>query len=235
MIATRGVAVVSGGGSGIGRALAFALAQRGHPLALIGRRLAPLAETIAATGGRGIALELDVRDLGSFDGLAARIESELGAPEIVVAAAGNARVGKFVELTQDALRESIETNLVGAAALFRELLPGMIERKRGTLVPILSVAARRVFPGWSAYSASKWGLLGLVESLREELAGSGVRVVALTPGATDTPLWQEVGGEWDRARMIPVAEIGDALVWALDAGERAAIEEIRIQPPGGNL
>jgi NAD(P)-dependent dehydrogenase (short-subunit alcohol dehydrogenase family) len=111
----------------------------------------------------------------------------------------------------------------------------MREAGAGTLVAILSVAARRVFPGWSAYCASKWGLLGLVETLRAELAGSGVRVLALTPGATATPLWNAIEGEWDRSRMIPPGEVARALLWALEAGERVQIEEIRLQPPGGDL
>jgi NADP-dependent 3-hydroxy acid dehydrogenase YdfG len=62
-----------------------------------------------------------------------------------------------------------------------------------------------------------------------------VRIVALTPGATETPLWDEVEGDWDRSRMIPAEEVARALVWALESRDRAAIEEIRLQPPGGNL
>jgi NADP-dependent 3-hydroxy acid dehydrogenase YdfG len=235
MSAARGVAVVSGGGSGIGRALAQALARRGHPLALVGRRRAPLEETLAAAGGAGACYAIDVRAHDGLAGFASRVETAQGPVEVAVAAAGVARVGRFAELAPAAIRESLETNLLGAALLFRELLPAMLARGQGTLVPLLSVAARRVFPEWSAYAASKWGLLGLVESLREELAGSGVRVVALTPGAADTGLWADVPGEWSRERMIPVDAIARALLWALDAGGDASVEEIRIQPGGGNL
>lgn len=227
--------MVSGGGSGIGRAAALALARRGHALALVGRRLAPLEETLALAGGAGDCFALDVRREGELDGFAARVESSRGAVDVVVAAAGVARVAPFLELPPAAFRDSVETNLFGAAWLFRELLPRMVERGHGTLVPLLSVAARRVFPGWSAYAASKWGLLGLVESLREELAGTGVRLLALTPGATATGLWSEVPGDWPRERMIDAEEIARALVWALDSGDRSSVEEIRIQPAGGNL
>jgi NADP-dependent 3-hydroxy acid dehydrogenase YdfG len=231
----RPVAVVSGAGSGIGAAIARALGERGWRLGLVGRRKEPLAAVLAASGGAGIACPVDVRDAEKVALCAAKLPEKLGAPELVVAAAGVARVGRFAELDPAAFRETVETNLLGAAHLFRAFLPGMLERRRGTLVAVLSVAARRVFPGWSAYAASKWGLLGLVESLREELAGSGVRVLALTPGATATPLWESIEGEWERARMIPADEVARALLWALDAGEGAAIEEIRMQPPGGNL
>jgi NADP-dependent 3-hydroxy acid dehydrogenase YdfG len=229
----RPVAVVSGAGSGIGAAIARALAARGDAVALLGRREAPLAALAAETGGTAYAT--DVGDERAVEATARRIEAELGEVETVVAAAGVARVGKLHELAPAALRESVETNLLGTAFLFRAFLPAMLERGRGTLVPILSVAARRGFPGWSAYCASKWGTLGLVEALREELAGSGVRIVALTPGATETPLWDEVEGDWDRSRMIPAEEVARALVWALESRDRAGIEEIRLQPPGGNL
>jgi NADP-dependent 3-hydroxy acid dehydrogenase YdfG len=227
--------VVSGGGSGIGAAIARALGERGWRLALVGRRKEPLAAALAASGARGEPCPVDVRDAARVAACAAKLPEKLGAPDLVVAAAGVAHVGPFAELDPERFRETVETNLVGAANLFRAFLPGMLERRRGTLVAVLSVAARRVFPGWSAYAASKWGLLGLVETLREELRGTGVRVLAITPGATATPLWDPLEGEWDRARMIPPEEVARALLWALDSGGSAAVEEIRLQPPGGDL
>jgi short-subunit dehydrogenase len=111
----------------------------------------------------------------------------------------------------------------------------MLARRRGHLLPILSVAARRGFPSWTAYCASKWGLAGLVAALREELAGSGVRISALVPGATDTGLWREVPGSWDLAAMIPVEQVARAAVWILESDENVTVEELRLQPPGGNL
>jgi len=102
-------------------------------------------------------------------------------------------------------------------------------------VPLLSVAARRGFPGWSAYCASKWGLAGLVAALREELAGSGLRITAVYPGATDTPIWDGMPGEWDRSRMVPAAEVARAIGYALSADPRAVVEEIHLGPAGGAL
>jgi short-subunit dehydrogenase len=111
----------------------------------------------------------------------------------------------------------------------------MLARRRGHLLAILSVAARRGFPSWSAYCASKFGLAGLVEALREELAGTGVRISTLVPGATDTALWEGVPGTWDRTAMIPLDEVARAAAWILETGEGVAVEEVRLQPPGGNL
>lgn len=229
-----GVAVVTGAGSGIGREIALALARRGHRLALVGRRRAPLERTLAEAGGEGLILPADVRDASDL-GEVARSALALGPPEVVVAAAGAAAVAPFLEAEAAEFEHVVEVNLLGTARLLRAFLPTMVARGRGAVVPILSVAARQAFPGWSAYAASKWGLLGLVETLRIELAGSGVRIIALTPGATDSPLWNDLPGSWDRQRMIPAVEVANALLWALDAGDAVAIEEIRMRPPGGDL
>jgi len=230
-----GVAVVSGAGSGLGRAIALELARTGYRLGLLGRRPEPLHEVLRESGVEGVCASTDVRDPAAVQGAVAAIRERLGPATVSVAAAGIARVAPFVDLADDDVRASLETNLLGAAHLYRATLPAMLERGSGTLVALLSVAARAVFPGWSAYAASKWGLLGLVESLREELRGSGVRVVAITPGASDTSLWEAVPGTWDRERMIPAAEVARALSWALAVGDRVAVDEIRLQPPGGNL
>ena len=232
---SRGVAVVSGAGSGIGREIALALARRGHRLALIGRRAAPLEATLRDAGGAGETFALDVRDAAAVEDAFGRVEERVGAVDVVVPAAGLARVAPFAEQSAAEFDEILSTNLTGAANLMRSSLPGLRRRGGGTLVVLLSVAARSAFPGWSAYVASKWGLLGLTEALRVELAGSGVRVVAITPGATDSPLWNSVAGSWDRSRMLPAASVADAVVWALDAGGAAAVEEIRLRPPGGDL
>jgi NADP-dependent 3-hydroxy acid dehydrogenase YdfG len=230
-----GVAVVSGAGSGIGREIALALARRGRRLALIGRRAEALRAVLQESGVSGLALDLDVRDAAALEAAAARVELELGPVEEVVPAAGVAAVAPFLEAPASEFEAVVATNLSGAANLARAFLPAMVRRGRGTLVALLSVASRRAFPGWSAYCASKFGLLGLVEVLREELAESGVRVVAVAPGATASPLWNGLPGEWDRARMIPASEVARAVVWALEAGPGVAVEEIRLRPPGGDL
>jgi NAD(P)-dependent dehydrogenase (short-subunit alcohol dehydrogenase family) len=240
------VAVVSGGGSGIGRAIALELAGRGFALALLGRRLAALEATLAAAastaGARGVpaassgmALACDVRDAAAVGRAAAAIEERWGAAEVVVPAAGTAYIRPFEELSAEGFSATLDTNLTGVFLLLRALLPGMRRRGRGWIFAILSVAARRGFPGWAAYCASKAGLAGLLAALREELAGSGVRLTSIYPGATDTPIWEGVPGDWNRARMVPAAEVARAVGCALDADPRALVEEIHLGPAGGAL
>ncbi|HEY0784151.1 MAG TPA: SDR family oxidoreductase [Thermoanaerobaculia bacterium] len=237
----RGVAVVSGGGSGIGRVVALELGRRGHPLALLGRRREPLEETLAMAGGAGasrddgLALACDVRDAAAIERAAAEIHARYEAAEVVVPAAGVVFIRPLVETSLAELQETLATNLGGVFLLLRALLPAMVERGRGHLFPLLSVAARRGFPGWSAYCASKWGLAGLVASLREELQGSGLRVTAVYPGATDTPLWDGQPGEWKRESMVRPEEVARAIGFALDGDAGSVIEEIHLGPAGGAL
>jgi NAD(P)-dependent dehydrogenase (short-subunit alcohol dehydrogenase family) len=232
------VAVVSGGGSGIGREIALRLARRGHPLALLGRRREPLEETLAAAGGAGGAggvVVCDVRDAAAVAAAARWVEERWGAAGIVVPAAGVAAIAPLDEIPPERFRETIETNLTGASLLIAALLGEMKRRGSGWIFPILSAAARRGFPGWSAYCASKWGLAGLIAALREELAGSGIRITAVYPGATATPLWDDLPGTWDRSRMVPATEVARAIEAALDGDPAALVEEIHLGPAGGAL
>lgn len=233
--AAPGVAVVSGGGSGIGRAVALELARRGYDLALLGRREGHLHEVLTAAGGEGVAIACDVRDAASVERAVGEIHARWGAAAVVVPAAGTAAIAPLEELSPEAFRATVDTNLTGTFLLLRALLPAMKRRGSGWIVPLLSVAARRAFPGWSAYCASKWGLAGLVAALREELAGSGVRITAVYPGATDTPIWDGMPGEWDRSRMVPAAEVARLVGCALDADSAALVEEIHVGPAGGAL
>lgn len=234
---SRGVAVVSGGGSGLGREIALELARRGYDLALLGRRQEPLAETLALAGqpDRGLILPCDVRDAVALERCAEEIRARWEAADLVVPAAGVVSIAPVEETSPDDFAAIVDTNLTGVFLLVRALLPAMRKRGRGWIIPLLSVAAKRGFPGWAAYCASKWGLAGLVAVLREELQGSGVRVSALYPGATDTPIWDRLPGEWNRAAMVSPREVARALGYILDAEPSTLVEEVHLGPAGGAL
>ena len=236
MAENAGVAVVSGAGSGLGREIALELARRGYDLALLGRRQAPLEETLElAAAGQGIIFPCDVRDGVALERCAEEIRSRWGGAEIVVPAAGVASIAPVEQTSADDFANILATNLTGAFLLIRALLPAMKERGRGWIFPLLSVAARRGFPGWSAYCASKWGLAGVVAVLREELQGTGIRITALYPGATDTPIWDQLPGDWNRAAMVPPREVARALAYVLDADPSTLVEEVHLGPAGGAL
>jgi NAD(P)-dependent dehydrogenase (short-subunit alcohol dehydrogenase family) len=233
----RRVAVVSGGGSGLGREIALELARRGYDLALLGRRRQTLEETLELAGARelGVALPCDVRDAEAVERCAGEVRARWGAADLVVPAAGIVSLAPVEQTPPEDFAAILSTNLTGAFLLIRALLPAMKERGQGWIIPILSVAARRGFPGWGAYCASKWGLRGLVTVLREELQGTGVKVTALYPGATDTTIWESLPGDWNRAAMVPPREVARALGYALDGDPAALVEEIHLGPAGGAL
>ncbi|HSG38343.1 MAG TPA: SDR family oxidoreductase [Thermoanaerobaculia bacterium] len=239
MTENAGVAVVSGAGSGLGREIALELARRGYDLALLGRRQAPLEETLDLAGTscreRAVILPCDVRDAVALERGAEEIRSRWGGAAVVVPAAGVASIAPIEQTSPDDFSNILATNLTGVFLLIRALLPAMKERGRGWIFPLLSVAARRGFPGWSAYCASKWGLAGLVAALREELQGTGVRITALYPGATDTPIWDQLPGEWNRASMVPPREVARAIAYVLDADPSTLVEEVHLGPAGGAL
>jgi 3-oxoacyl-[acyl-carrier protein] reductase len=233
----RRVAVISGGGSGLGREIALELARRGYDLALLGRRREPLEETLALAGATesGLVFPCDVRDSEAVARCAAEIHARWGAADVVVPAAGTTSLAPVEQIEPAAFEDILATNLTGVFLLLRALLPAMKERGGGWIFPLLSVAATRGFPGWGAYCASKWGLRGLVEVLREELKGTGVRVTALFPGATDTPIWDRLPGTWDRAAMMRPQEVARALAYALEADPSTLVEEIHLGPADGAL
>ena len=228
----RPAAVVTGAGSGIGRAIAIELGRRGHPLLLIGRRREALESALAESGAEGVIALADVRDPDAIQCAIQEAAANSLAPTIAIPAAGIARVAPFEKLGEEDIRESLETNLGGALRLYRAVLPAA-RKGNGHLFAILSAAALRGFPSWVAYGASKWALRGAFEALREELRGSGVRMTSIYPGATATPLWNDVPGEWDRTRMIAPEEVANAVLFALDSS--AAVPEIHLQPTGGDL
>ena len=127
----------------------------------------------------------------------------------------------------------IDTNLTGIFLVSRAILALM--SNGGTIVNNLSIAAKRVFSGWSAYNASKHGALGLTNTLREELRPRGIRVIALLPGATDTDIWDTPWPDAPRRNMMSAETVAQALLGVLALPVSSAVEELRIMPTAGAL
>jgi NADP-dependent 3-hydroxy acid dehydrogenase YdfG len=192
----RRPAIVAGASSGIGAETAKALAGAGYPVALGARRVdacEDLAAAIRADGGEAVAHRLDVGDSESVADFAAKAAADLGEPEIVVCNAGRVGPGTLYEIDTDRFVDEINVNLVGAHRLVRTFVPGLVERRRGDIVFVSSDVVHRARPHMAAYSASKWGLEGLVNALQMELEGTGVRASIVRPG----PTWSEMGADWD--------------------------------------
>lgn len=231
------VAWITGGSSGIGRAVAAELATAGWRVGLGARGLDTLREVAASLGGPGphALAPLDVTDRASVAAWAGSLRRDLGEPDLVVNNAGWGIFEKVHRTRDEDWERTIATNLTGLFLVTKEVLPSMLDRGAGHFVNILSVAARAAFPMNGAYNASKFGALGFTEALRAEVRRHGVRVTAVLPGATDTPFWDRLGGDWDRGRMMPATAVARAVREAAETPAEALVEEIRIAPPLGSL
>lgn len=229
-------AVVTGGSRGIGRATAARLADAGARVALLARGKAALEEAVHAIGHDSVAMPCDITQRESLTRVAARIVDELGgAPDVLVNAAGAFRLARVEETTPAQFAALVEANLVAPFVVTRTFLPQMRSQGRGHVVSVGSAADRTIYPENGAYSASKFGLRALHAVLREELRGSGLRSTLVSPGPTDTALWDAVEPSSESARMVrdkmlrPEA-VADAILFAVTRPVDVNVDELRLSP-----
>ena len=198
------VALVTGASSGIGRALALRLAQKGMRLALVARRsadLEALAAEITRDGGDACAFACDVERAADVTATARAAIERFGAVDLLVNNAGYGHHRTFLDWDLDDMERMMRVNYVGALRFTKALLPGMVERGRGSLVFVASVAGKIATPDESAYCASKFAMIGLAQSLSLEVEDAGVHVLVVCPGVIRTPFFDEEA----LSRMPPVS------------------------------
>jgi NAD(P)-dependent dehydrogenase (short-subunit alcohol dehydrogenase family) len=231
------IALITGATQGIGLAIARALASEGCGLVICGRsepRLSKVAAELSRQKIRVLALKCDVRDEQSVAKTITTVRKNFRRIDFLINNAGIAHENRPVtQLSPRDWNDVIATNLTGMFLVTHAALPLM---KRGSVIANnLSIAAKRMFPGSSAYNASKHGALGFTNTLREELREYGIRVIALLPGATDTAIWDTLWPAAPRKKMIAPETVARALVNALMLPENTAIEEMEILPAAGTL
>jgi NAD(P)-dependent dehydrogenase (short-subunit alcohol dehydrogenase family) len=232
------VAVVTGAGRGIGRAVATTLARAGAAVALAARSAAELesvAREVRATGGRALVVATDVRQEAAVETLARQTLAEWGRVDVLVNAAGLATFAPVTDSKLDDWDQILAVNLRGAVLCCRAVLPTMIARRRGTIINVGSVVTSRTLTGSAAYTASKYGLLGFSRVLAEEMRAHGVRVGVLSAGATDTPLWDAMPGAPARERRLRADQVAEAALLMASLGPNATLEELTLLPAGGIL
>lgn len=231
-------AIVTGAGRGIGRAVALAFAREGAAVALAARTASEL-ETVAAQiksrTGRALAVPTDVTREESVAALVEKVLAEFRKVDILVTAAGVATFAPLVDTKAEDWDRMVAVNVRGVFLACRAVLPPMMRQRRGTIINVASVAAKRVIPGNAAYAASKHAVLGLTQVLAEEMRPHGVRVGALCPGAVDTPLWDGVPNPPDRSRMLRPEDVAEAAVLMASLPPGASLEDLTLLPAGGIL
>ena len=212
------VAIVTGASRGIGRAVARAAAARGASVGLIARSGGELATLRDEIGGGGAAA---VADVGSYDdvlGAVSALTAALGPPDILVNNAGIGAYGAFAEVDPALVEHLVRVNFLGTVHATRAVLPGMIERRRGHVVVVGSIAGRIGAPFEAGYSATKFAQVGLTEALAVEVDPFGIGVSLVNPGPVATDFFEARGHPYDRARPRPVNpdQVAQAIIAAVE-------------------
>ena len=223
------VALVTGASRGIGAAVAEAFAGAGATIVRIARSLDD-----GRREGR-LDLRADLTDDAQVARMAERVRAEVGVPDIVVQNAGGFLLKRLGDTTPAELDEQVRVNLRAAFLVARELLPPMAALARGTYVSVGSVADHVGFPENAAYAAAKYGLRGLHETLVAEYRGTGVRLSLVSPGPTDTALWDPFDpdrrpGFPPRAAMLRPADVADAILFVATRPPLVHVDWLRLGP-----
>lgn len=214
---TGKAAIVTGASSGIGRVVAMDLAHRGVKVALLARRLDLLEQTradITKAGGSAIAVQCDVANSQSVEQAVREAGEKLGPVNLLVLSAGIYVRGNAQDLRMDSIRRSMDVNFYGSLHVLYSVLSGMLERESGDIAVITSVDGRKAFPLDAAYSASKFALTGFLESMRQDLRGTGVNILNVLPGRVDTPMVAHLDVP-AASPKIPPQRVSNALIAGL--------------------
>jgi NADP-dependent 3-hydroxy acid dehydrogenase YdfG len=230
------VAVITGASSGIGEATARALAADGYRVALLARRADRIQALADELGAGALAVEADVTDRDSLVAAAQRVRDELGRVDVLINNAGVMLLAPFTSDQREEQRRMVEVNLLGAMTA-TEVFLDQLRDGGGDLINISSVAGRTAHPGNAAYAATKWGLNGWSESLRQELQPD-IRVIVIEPGAVSTELVSHISHDETRqaseqfyaATSITADEVAQIIAFAVSRPRSVSINEILVRP-----
>lgn len=225
-------ALVTGAGKGIGRAIALALANEGANVALLARTekdLIALAEEIKSAGVKTAILTADISNIDEVNTAVKKALGELGSIDILINNAGTGTFGKFLDLEPNKWEEMIRVNLFGVYYATRAVLPQMIERQTGDIVNISSTAGKAGSAITSAYSASKFAVFGLSESLMQEVRKHNIRVTALAPSTIVTELAHSANLiTGDAERVMHPEDFAELVIAQLKLNRRVLVKEASV-------
>lgn len=235
---TKPVILITGASQGIGAAIARAFARevKGCRLALVARNASKLATVQRACARAGATVETfacDVSDNQAVDALRQAVLKRFGRVDVLINNAGSFAGGPLLEFSVENFDRLIATNLRSVFLMARAFVPGMVERGRGDVFNMSSIAGLIAYPGGAGYSAAKFGVTGLSKVMRAELKDKGVRVCCVHPGATWSPSWE--GSGVPAERMMPAEDIAKAFLEIYRLSRRTVVEEIVLRPQLGDI
>ncbi len=227
--------LVTGGSKGIGKEVVLELAKAGAIVAIASRQV---PENLAELGIHR-AYSIDLAEVDSVSAKVQIIINDLEGLDILINSAGMAYTAEILETSLADWQKVLNLNLTSVFECIRSVLPTMRSQNSGTIINIASIAAKQAFPTWGAYSASKFGLLGLTQALAAEERGHGIKVMAICPGSVNTPLWDtlapEVSTNFDRKAMLDAKTVAVMIMTMLSLPANATIQELVLMPNAGVL
>jgi len=219
------IVVITGASSGIGAEMAIRMAEKGAIPVLIGRSVERLRDVSAKLKGTHETMQVDVQDTEAVAEAMTMIERKYGKIDVLVNNAGFGVFETFLEAPIERFASMMDVNYMGVVRCTKAVLPGMIRRGQGRIVNVASIAGKVGTAKSSGYSATKHAVLGLTNSLRQELARTGVKVTAINPGPIDTPFFKSADPTGNYARsvkgfMLRPEQVADAVIRAVEKGTR---------------
>lgn len=225
-------ALITGAGKGIGKAIALALAKEGVNIILVARtqeEIDSVAAKVRSLRVKALAITADVADINSVNAAVAKALNEFGTIDILINNAGIAAFGKFLDLEPTDWERIIQVNLMGTYYVTRAVLPNMIERQSGDIINISSTAGLSGNALTSAYSASKFAVLGLTEALMQEVRKHNIRVTALTPSTVATDMAKELKlTDGNPEKVMQAEDMAELIIAQLKLNRRVFIKNSSI-------
>ena len=233
-------ALITGASSGIGEAAVKAFAQAGFSVAMVARsaqKLEALAHELMPSEGAVKAFPIDLADLADIGQKVSEIESTFGPIDVLINSAGMGYTRRLSDTSLSDWQQVIDTNLTSVFETVKAVLPGMRERADGVIINIASIAAHEAFENWGAYGVSKAALVALSRAIAKEEATNGIRVVTLSLGAVNTPIWDAdtVQADFDRSLMLDAKTVAQTILHTALLPADAVISELTLTPAQGAL
>ena len=223
--------VVAGATGGIGRQLVKMLHQSGAEVFVTGRNQSKLDALVSELGLKSThALALDISDESAMQQLGSKVAAEMGTPDILVNLAGIGIIKSMDNLSLAEFNQSIQTNLVGAFLFVKTFLAPMKENKKGLIVNVPGVLGKVPMAGAAAYSASKYGIVGMMQSVREELKRTEIRITNLFLGGVDSPFWDAIDLKVQKDKMIREEEAARSIWFLCQQPASGVVSEMVLQP-----
>jgi NADP-dependent 3-hydroxy acid dehydrogenase YdfG len=238
---TERYALITGAGSGIGKAIALAFARSGVHLVLVGRTLGKLEAVAMEAQAFGVKTEchgIDLTDLSTLREKIQAIAQGLPHLDIVINNAGMGHTGNLIDTVLADWQRVMDLNLTAVFLVIQGVLPTLrSQAEPSTILNISSIAGHQVFPGWGPYCVSKFGLMALTKTLAQEERSNGIRAITVSPGSVNTPLWDTdtVDADFDRTAMLTPEIVADSVVHAALMPSQAAIEDLVLLPNAGTF